>query len=105
ARDPLEVLARLLAPRHDVHGVLDRDGPEPIEPPKDLRPEVRRRRRNLVDEEQPPRGRRLVVVARHRPESNMATAAGREAAIADVTWMRDSGLEVRRHRARVDELF
>ena len=55
APHPLEVLEGLLARGQDVDGVLEGHGPEGLEPPADLHPQVVRLGRDLVDEEQPAR--------------------------------------------------
>ena len=51
--DPGEVLARVLAVRQDVDGVLEGDGAHLREALPDLGPEVERARGELVDEQEP----------------------------------------------------
>src|SRR5207244_1191226 len=71
ARDPLEVLARLLVQRQHVDAVLDRDGADLRQALADLGAEVRGLRWDRVDQEEPML-RRLLRRARH-PRACIAT--------------------------------
>jgi hypothetical protein len=54
-QDPLQALVGGVAARQRVHGVLDGDGPQPLQLPPDLHPKVGRPGRDLVDQQQPAR--------------------------------------------------
>src|SRR6516164_4398846 len=53
AQQPLEVFLRLLVHRQRVHGVLDRDGAEVLQPAPDLDAQIGRLCRQLMDEQKP----------------------------------------------------
>ena len=53
AQQPLEVFLRVLVHRQRVHGVLDRDSAEVLQPAPDVDPEICRLCRQLMDEQKP----------------------------------------------------
>src|SRR5215472_15305264 len=53
AQQPLEVFLRLLVHRQRMHGVLDRDGAEVLQPAPDLDAQICRLCRQLMDKQKP----------------------------------------------------